>query len=139
MNTTHAHILLYSKSWYKERNVLDDLKQIIAHTYGYDAAQITDRWVWEIMVDVALTYLKPVYLREFVTLLFQNGSCLNYFQTQANFIPNLEKLCGLLGITRVVDENSNATLSLGDPDPAILPLSESAKTLLTEKQTSVSS
>lgn len=128
----YNHLILYAKGWYQRGDdVVKDVKKILGHRCAIDPEYISNRDVWEQLVDVFLKYCKSEYgircllLDVFKPQAKEQGP-LVFWTNTASFEGVIHLILDhLVDIT--VMEAGVEILHLGEPDPDILPLSRQAK------------
>lgn len=127
----YNHLLLYAKNWYERGNVLDDLKKIMGHRCNIDPKHMGNWDVWEMCVEAFMAYCKSDFdtkslLRDLFKPRPEEGGSFSFWSDESSVERAVRCILCHLGNV-VVRDNEKDILCLGEPDPKILPLSESAR------------
>ena len=128
----YNHLILYAKGWYqRSSDVIGDVKKILGHRCAIDSEHMSNRDVWEQLVDVFLQYCKSEYdIRWLLLDIFKpqanEKGPLVFWTNTASFERVIHLILGHLGNVTVIEAGLEI-LHLGEPDPNILPLSKEAK------------
>jgi hypothetical protein len=105
----HTHFYLYAKGWYKEEDIVKDLKVICANYSGIELKWISDADVFQV--------LYPVVWKE-----IQRTGNPEYFF--GKFVVDVKEHGYLKAFMIILSLSLAVGLNLGEPDYSILPKSE---------------
>ena len=138
----YNHLILYAKGWYHKGNVIEDVKKILGERCAID--RVSDENMWGMVASALIMYAKPQELERYIVALFnpiygesRHDDMTGVFVWFTDTCPlerAIRKALSVLGQLRVIGEDKNVILNLGEPNPKILPLSnpkKSCKQLLT--------
>lgn len=114
-NEFERHIILYCKAWYKETNLIDDIRAIISNISGSELQYINVGHVYKFLTQITINYVGKYCIKEFFDNLFKYNESLDSV--------TIEEVCGKLAceISIIDVENENKILmDLGEPDYSIL-------------------
>jgi hypothetical protein len=108
------HFYLYAKNHYQNRNMVEDLKTIMAKYSGLKTEDVVTGYVVEKLLELAYYHINTQ--REFTTFV------MSILEVPTNdTVYGVIKACIVeLAMTKVVD----IPFELGEPDPEILPVSQ---------------
>ena len=133
----YNHLILYAKKHYKRGDVIQDVRVILAERCGLEVEQVSDDDVWQ-MAHYALLKYSYKYIDQFLRELFKpmpdenDYGPLVWFSDTCPLVRAVRLVLIYLARVKVLDKDHNKILELGNPDPAILPLSELVKKRLEE-------
>jgi hypothetical protein len=122
-----AHFFLYAKEHYQKGDVLDDLKNIMAHRQHQKPEQVCIGNIVIVLVQIVqkLTAGDPCFLQQFILRIREDLVVWpNHFPAfkQPTFDEVLINACLGELATAIVQEGKTIYIRLGNPDPSILPL-----------------
>ena len=131
----YNHLILYAKGWYKRTDLLEDLKRIVAERCALDFKHVSTNDVWQVVSGAFLEHARKHDIESFLGKLFEKGIYDDKLGEPLQFGSDdncpIRRALGLalsvLNRLRVLDEEGNAILVLGEPDPKVLPLKEKTK------------
>ena len=124
----YNHLLLYAKNHYKRnKDVIADVKVILAHRCGLERGKVSDEDTWAMCCHALLTY-DHEHVDRFLGELFkpmfdEHGQPFKWFSNTCPLSRAVKLVLIHLSRVRVLDADGNRILELGDPDPAILEVS----------------
>lgn len=120
-NEFERHIILYCKAWYKETNLIDDIRSIISNISGSELQYINIGHVYRFLTQITINYVEKYCIKEFFDNLFK-------YNENPDSVT-IEEVCGKLAceisIIDVEDEDE-IFIDLGEPDYSILDRKEVA-------------
>ncbi len=127
------HIWLYAKDWYmKDDDPWKDLRKIVSKEVAMQEEAVTEGNVFDVVIDVALIAIQQSgnvdhTLRSIFSSLFSRNK---YHREDPFHEPEdyvLLELLSVIRLAKIIDDDGKVLINLGEPDPDILPLSETAK------------
>jgi len=104
-----THIYLYAKGHYQTNDILEDLRQIVAHRSNLSPTDVSNRLIVLVVAEVAYSHIKGE--QAFVELVSKLADCRNVREfLKVLLVPIL--LCKTAG------------LNLGKSDSSVLPLNK---------------
>lgn len=127
------HLFLYAKGHYlrSAQGVLEDLKYVVAATCGLPAASVTEEDIYQVCINTVTSYCAEYQPERAVErlrrLLIEVGK--EHFYNDVTFTKNrsprlaiIQECLSFLAHVGVLDHEGNEMISLGKPDPDVLPL-----------------
>ena len=117
------HLLLYAKSWYvRSDNEFEDVRKIMAHRAGMEPKFISDGTLWGLMIHAFLMYAEPRDIERFMQDMFKGSLC--GFDPSCSLDRAVGIVVGMLSVVKCKEKDGIVLLNLGEPDPAVLPLTQ---------------
>jgi hypothetical protein len=118
----NTHIYLYAKGWYKQSNVIDDLKKILGNRSGIEPKYITQKDILAVLLELSFQHIiksgNPEHsFYTFATYILPEDAWKAGVKPGDSTIVALVKSC--LSILCLTEVNG---LDLGKPDETLLPL-----------------
>ena len=118
------HFFLYAKGWYKQGNVMRDMKNLQSEYCGIPASKLTDRNVLQILLPLAWETIKTeAHFIDFMDHIV--GYAPVYLARKRISRPMavtvIEACLSRLSLLKVKD-GSKVIYNLGKPDPKVMPL-----------------
>lgn len=128
----YNHLILYAKGWYKETNVLDDVRAIVAQRCALDLEHVSARDAWECVVRAFYLHSRPGDVSRILLDLFkpwpgEKNFTRSFWSDTCDVSGAIRRALSTLAQLRVTDSIGETILELGEPDPAVLPLKNEVK------------
>lgn len=124
MKNYDSHVYLYAKGWYKEYDLIHDLKVIYGLRNGIDPEYISINNIMDCLLRLTFKHImnSEYHLLEFIADISPNAFKRRFFKEVVyDFnVAVIEKCLSILSNTKV----SDIPEGLDDPDPSVLPLQE---------------
>ena len=127
MKNPNSHIYLYAKGWYKEANLVDDLKKLVGLRCSVGPEYISEYDILSVLLSITWPHLlqsgnPELQFKEFVLGLEESQYWKLDMRGKWSFNKALIRMClSALRFTKVID-GEEVFIELDDPDPSILPL-----------------
>jgi len=127
MKNADSHIYLYAKGWYKETDVIEDMKRIVSIRNGIEPEYCSSKDIAHLLLSIAQSYIRIEHdFSNFVMDLSPNSfwAMLFYPEEKDRYDFNKSVIRKCLSVLRTVQvmDVDKVLLELDKPDPEILPL-----------------
>jgi hypothetical protein len=116
-----CQIILYTKSWFKQTNQIEDIKTLMICYYGTKAQYYNLFDVYRILIDV-MESVEIDFARFMKEEMFRWND--NTDPNSVNVVHIIERMLGIISIIPVRDNEGNLRFDLGEPDYTWLPKKE---------------
>lgn len=121
IDNADRHIFLYAKGWYERKDIMQDLKIIVAERCGLDPKYISDLDVLRVIIGVVYPYINSANKFSYFLLeCFKDFTKPSFFSKETNIPKVTKELLRHLTTVRVVDNKGKKLLDLGEPDYKLL-------------------
>ena len=135
----YNHLLLYAKGHYEHSSdKINDVKTILGHRCGFtEPSYMSDRDMWQVLVNCLLMYADKPRLREFLDDIFKpdyhENNCYVFFSPECPLVRAVNNVLWVLQQLEVFDDKGQIILNIGKADKNILPLSKNLKRKMKEE------
>jgi len=132
MKNSNSHVILYSKSWYKKTDTIEDLKIIYGHRSGIEPRFMSKQKIADNLLRLCYKYVKlNSYLFADFILSMAPDQRWKHFGYEKNkdyefYLSVIERCLSFLSILQIKDNDKDGELieilvPLDEPDYSILP------------------